>query len=270
MHLSTINRRTVWRWLKNPHDFARWLSCYDYESKGMTRLPPAFKECFDNVRRMRSFELPIPHYARQDRRFEQAGILLSSWDEATLLYNYGLRNGGKTMLEIGSWVGWSTVALAMSGLKLVVVDPVFDGMPQGDACKDALKTAKVEERVELIGGYSPLALAPLKETGCTWPLFFIDGDHEGDAPKLDTEACLEMAESDALILFHDLMRPNLCEVLASLRSRGWNVGVHYTANFVGVAWRGKMEPLDHVADPNINWEKIISKHWPHLKPFQRL
>lgn len=270
MNLSTIKKRNVWRWLKNPQDFARWLACYDYAAKELSPLPASFIEFFPNVRRMRSFELPIPHCARQDRRFEEEGILLSSWDEVTLLYNYGLRYIGKTMLEIGSWVGWSTVGLALSGLRLVVVDPVFTGMAQGDACMESIKRANVADRIELVGGYSPQALTALKDDGRRWPLFFIDGDHEGDAPRLDTEACLEIAELDALILFHDLMRENLCEVLSGLGKRGWNVGVHYTANFIGVAWRGNLTPLTHTADPNIKWERIISKHWPHLKQFQRL
>ena len=43
---------------------------------------------------------------------------LMTWDENTLLYNYGKRLAGRDVLEIGCWIGWSTVALGLGGSAL--------------------------------------------------------------------------------------------------------------------------------------------------------
>lgn len=183
----------------------------------------------------------MPHFSRFDARFPSVGFV--TWDEASLLYNYGLALKGRRMVEVGCWVGWSTVFLGLSGVELTVVDPLLEGAPQGDACRDSLARAGLSTRVQLVPGYSPKALIDLAAQGNRWDAFFIDGNHEDDAPLMDAKACTELAASDAIVLFHDLVQPNIAGALRWLLHHGWNCGIHRTALFMGVAWRGQLRRI---------------------------
>jgi hypothetical protein len=192
-----------------------------------------------------------------------------SWDEATLLYNYGLKLQGKSVLEIGCWVGWSTIAWALSGVEVSVIDPLLDGAPQGDACRDSLKRAGLIDKVDLIPGYSPQAVQRLAQQGRRWSAFFVDGDHEGDAPLRDVMTCVGAAAEDCIILLHDMIYPDIARSLAWLCSQGWECGIHFTTQFVGVAWRGKVEIVEHVPDPRVDWKAILLEK-PYLTQFCRI
>ena len=210
----------------------------------------------------------IPHICRKHRHFPEVGFV--TWDEATILYNYGrtLRDGH--FLEVGCWVGWSTLVLALSGLRLTTVDPVLNGLPQGEACRSLLRESKMDAAVKLIGGYSPEAVRKEGEGGMRWDGFFIDGNHEGDAPALDAMECARFASDNCVILFHDLVQPNIASALSSLREKGWKCGLHYTSQMMGVAWRGNIMPLNHTPDPKVPWEFLMSSSLKHLHAFARL
>lgn len=85
-------------------------------------------------------------------------------------------------------------------------------------------------------------------------MFFVDGDHEGEAPARDVEACAAHAEDDALILFHDLAAPTVGAALDRIRERGWKTVVHRTMQVMGAAWRGAVATVAHVPDPAVGWE----------------
>src|SRR4029077_18014833 len=89
------------------------------------------------------------------------------------------------------------------------------------------------------------------ETGRTWSLIFIDGDHEGTAPLRDVKACATHAAGDAIILMHDLAAPAVAVAFNWLRAHGWNTMLYETMQIIGVAWRGKVKPIEHVPDPRI-------------------
>lgn len=254
--------------VRNPVKYIHWSLHYDYSPTGCEVLPREIEQYFPLMRKLRSFNRNVPHSARIDERFPTVGWV--SWDEATLLYNYGNMFSGKKMLEIGCWVGWSTVALALSGLKLTVVDPVLENMPQGDACRDSLARARLMNSVDLVPGFSPAKVEQLSRQGESWDIFFIDGNHDGDAPLQDARMCAELAPEDSIILLHDLIQPNIAEALLWLQNNGWQCGVHYTSMFMGVAWRGNRKPIQHTADPRINWQKLIDGSYPHLRSFQRI
>jgi hypothetical protein len=38
-----------------------------------------------------------------------------------------------------------------------------------------------------------------------------------------------------------------------LRDRGWDARVYHTSQIMGVAWRGAVSAIDHVADPAARW-----------------
>jgi hypothetical protein len=135
---------------------------------------------------------------------------------------------------------------------LDVVDPIL-GVPQfRPTIEQSLRSFGVESNVTLHAGQSPEMVERLaRDSGGMWSLFFIDGDHEGDAVVRDTLACLPHATQDCIILFHDLMSPDVARALPVLRDRGWNVMVYLTSQIMAVAWRGSVNPVKHTPDPAI-------------------
>lgn len=199
------------------------------------------------------FRANIPHNWYVDSRVPFIGFV--SRDEASILYNTGLMFSGKRGIEIGCWLGWSACHLALAGVLLDVVDPVILQPDFHESIVQSLTSAGVLGSVHLVGGSSPAALAQLANSlKRKWSFFFIDGDHEGDAPLLDAQACLRFAEPDALVAFHDLTAPVIGRGLDYLREQGWNTLVYQTMQIMGVAWRGNVTPIVHHPDPTIDWE----------------
>lgn len=238
----------------------------DYGSPGLELPPIHLAELFPQMRRHAPEHFRVPHYKWADRRFARVGV--TTWDETVLLYNYARRLGTGSVLEIGSWVGWSTVALALGSSQVTAIDPLFAGFTQqAQSCKDALSRAGLTPRVRLVGDSSPAAIRRLSTGGARWDGFFVDGDHQGTAPLDDAMACAEVAPPDAIILFHDVIQENVGDALVRLSRDGWNCVVHCTSQFIGVATRGDMGYLRHIPDPHVDWERWIDTKVGHLRRF---
>jgi glycosyltransferase involved in cell wall biosynthesis/predicted O-methyltransferase YrrM/tetratricopeptide (TPR) repeat protein len=202
----------------------------------------------------------IPHNWYVDQRQPIVGFL--SRDEAHILYNTALQFKGKRALEIGCWLGWSACHLALAGVELDVVDPLLEKPEFYDSVTASLRQAGVLERVNLRPGYSPQAVIELAEqVQRRWSLIFIDGNHDTPGPLEDAIACEQLAEPDALIVFHDLASPEVAEGLDYLKQQGWHTLVYQTMQIMGVAWRGNVQPIRHQPDPRIGWE--LPKHLEH-------
>ena len=251
--------------IRHPRLFVSNLQPWDYTAANLEPVPTALPQFFPNMICRESFTLDIPHIGRIDRRFPVVGFVTA--DEGSLIYNYGKMLGGRRFLEIGCWVGWSTVILGLSGVQLTVIDPILGGDPEGEACRDSLERAGLKASVRLFAGNSPQLVTKLTDEGECWDGFFIDGNHEGDAPLRDAQACAKSAGPNSIIIFHDLIQPNIADDLKWLQSCGWSCGVHYTAMFVGVAWRGTCQPLSHEPDPKVNWSRILRGRARHLNGF---
>ena len=249
-------------------EFWRSLRHYDFVSPSLVSLPVGFEKLFPTMEKGRSFNPLVPHTGRWDRRFP--GVGWCTLEEATILYNYGLQFRDKEALEVGCWVGWSTIAVGLAGVHLTAVDPLLGGSPQAATLKTTLKRAGLADAVELAAGKSPAAIDALRETGCRWALVFIDGDHEGEAPVQDAQACAAGALEDAVIVLHDAVQENVCAALTWLMEHGWSCGIHYTAQLLAVAWRGAARPVLHRPDPAIEWESLVQRRWPHCAGFPRV
>ncbi|MEH2279061.1 MAG: hypothetical protein V7K40_30830 [Nostoc sp.] len=92
-------------------------------------------------------------------------------------------------------------------------------------------------------------------------MIFLDGDHEAPAPLSNTIICEQLAEADALILFHDLNSPDVTQGLDYLKQKGWNTIIYQTMQIMGAAWRGNIEPVQHQPDVKINWN--LPEHLAH-------
>ena len=101
---------------------------------------------------------------------------------------------------------------------------------------------------------SPEAVVRLGEAGARWSFAFIDGDHDGEAPRRDALACAPYLEPTAMVLFHDLVSPHVAAGLRALEAEGWNVMAYQTAQMMGVAWRGEIAPVAHKPDPTQRWQ----------------
>jgi predicted O-methyltransferase YrrM len=191
-----------------------------------------------------------PHNWYIDRRWPAIGFV--SRDEAHILYNTALQAAGMPALEIGAFMGWSACHLALAGVDLDVIDPLLSDRAGLELVSSSLRSAGVLDRCNLIGGLSPTAVDELAQArNKRWNLIFIDGDHEGEAPHRDTEVCIKYAADDCIILFHDLYAPAVAEGLRFLHREGWPIRIYNTSQVMGVAWRGAMRPIRHVADPRL-------------------
>ena len=202
----------------------------------------------------------IPHNWYVDRRQPNLGFL--NRDEAHIVYNTALKFQGKKALEIGCWLGWSASHLALAGVELDVVDTLLEKPDFYKIVSSSLLAAGVLSSVNLVAGHSShkvKELAKAKER--KWSLIFIEGNYQAPAPLYDAMLCEKYAESDALILFHNLASPDVAQGWEYLRQQGWNVMIYQTMQIMGVAWRGNVEPVMHQPDPQVNWS--LPRHLQH-------
>jgi len=198
------------------------------------------------------FRRGIAHNWYADRREPQIGFI--NKDEASVLYSNARLFAGKRGVEIGAWRGWSTCHLVAAGLaSLHVIEPKLreDGWRREFA--EAVAGAGGARSAILVPAESPAAVRELGESGVRWSFAFIDGDHDGDAPTRDALACEPFLEPTAMVIFHDLVSPDVSAALRALGERGWRVMVYQTAQMMGVAWRGDVSPARHIPDPTQSW-----------------
>ena len=187
-----------------------------------------------------------------DRRHPTVGF--ATRDEAAILYNSALLFNDKACLEIGCWRGWSAVHLALGGGHLDVIDPIFADPEIAADIKNAFAVAGVLDKITMYNGFSPATVDEVAlATGRRWSLIFIDGDHEGEAPSLDAKAVIPYAAETAMVLFHDLASPFVAAAMDVMREAGWKTMIYQTMQIMGVAWRGDVEPVQHIPDPRTCW-----------------
>jgi glycosyltransferase involved in cell wall biosynthesis/predicted O-methyltransferase YrrM len=228
---------------------------HDYVSPGLAVVKP--DKSFPNMRDGNTGECDWPYLRREimhnwyvDRRHPGVGFL--SRDEAALLYNAALSFTGQAALEIGSFMGWSTCHLALGGVYLDVVDPFIVNQYFRASIEGSLRAAGAHDRVNLVAGKSPEAVQALARDGKRWSLVFIDGDHEGDAPRKDAETVEPFATDDCVVLFHDVAAPAVANGLRYFKQCGWKIRIYRTMQVMAAAWRGQIEPPVHFPDTSIS------------------
>ena len=109
---------------------------------------------------------------------------------------------GKRVLEVGSYLGLSTICLAQSAESVLSVDP-HDG--RGTAIRqDTLPGFhKSLERYGVENVESIVGTAEDVPEGMAFDLIFIDGDHSYEAVARDIELALPLLAPGGLIAFHD-------------------------------------------------------------------
>lgn len=230
---------------------------WDYVSPGLERVEPDAHFPHMVIGDRHASQSPIlrreiPHHWYVDDRHPVWGFV--NRDEASILYNSALQFKGQRALEVGCWMGWSACHLALGGVTLDVVDPLLSRDDVYNSVSQSLTSAGIRSHVNLVAGSSPQQVTELAATNPSpWSLIFIDGNHSRPAPLEDTKVSAPYAASDAMILFHDLIAPDVAEGLNYLRARGWNTRIYQTMQIMGVAWRGRVTPVHHIPDPKIDW-----------------
>ncbi len=156
------------------------------------------------------------------------GWLLSS--EATALA-YLARD--KTVLEVGSYEGLSTLCLAQEARKIVCVDSFEStGTPGTAKTLDAFKanlnrygmTGKIEIRVGLNQDILPL----MHTEGYRFDGCFLDSSHDAESVRRDLEMILPLVKSGGWLAFHDYESPDdpeVAPVIEAWRGGRWLVRV---------------------------------------------
>jgi predicted O-methyltransferase YrrM len=116
---------------------------------------------------------------------------------------------GKVVLEVGSWWGFSTVAMALVASTVHAVDwHLGDDHAGHDASLGQLianlDRYGVRDRVVVYVGDAATVLPFLRPA--TFDLAFIDAFHETDAVRRDIAGVLPLMRSGATVAFHDYGR----------------------------------------------------------------
>lgn len=227
-------------------------STYDHISPNMATISldyafPKMIEVDKNFSYWRYLNKAHKNKFYADSSMPMAGFI--NRDEVHLLYNLALLGQGQPALEIGCWMGWSAAHMAAAGVsELHIVDPNLSSSPWQESVRDSLTRVGVLERCVLHTGYSPEALHTLPKK--SWRIIFIDGNHDGEGPLADAVVVSSIAADTSLILFHDLLSPDVAKGLRFLKNIGWHTGLYLTAQVMGVAWRGDIMPIAHQYDRN--------------------
>lgn len=110
----------------------------------------------------------------------------------------------RTVLEIGSAYGYSTIILAQAATHVIAVDP-HAGEYAGtwEAIHENLAAFGVTDKVELVRDYSDKALPAMIADGRQFGLIFIDGCHESPTVDSDILHALQLLEPTGKIAVHD-------------------------------------------------------------------
>lgn len=126
---------------------------------------------------------------------------------------------GRRVLEVGSWRGFSTVAMAMVALRVHAVDWHLGDEHAGHdeslgPLMENLDRFRVRSKVVVHVGDAAHVL-PLMPPG-HFDLAFIDAFHETDAVRRDAELVLPLVHAGGRIAFHDYGRFGVKEAVDEL------------------------------------------------------
>lgn len=230
---------------------------YDYVPPGMS--PPDLLPLFPYAEPGNPWAVQWPYLRREtpqiwrsDSRHTGYVTGNASVEEAACLYSFARQFAGKRGLEIGVHFGWTSAHLLAAGLRLDCIDPAIEDPERRAAIAEALDQVPGSQGYRLWAGFSPQIVKEVRDSAEEpWSFAFIDGNHDGDAPRNDALEVMKYLHEDAMVVFHDLTSPDVEKGLAVFREAGFSTMLINTMQIIGVAWRGQVEPPVHVPDPNV-------------------
>jgi predicted O-methyltransferase YrrM len=124
----------------------------------------------------------------------------TSLTESETLELQRLAIGRKLALEIGSAYGYSTIALAQTGIELMAVDP-HRAHNSLQTIQQNLRAYGVDQQVTIIVGWSQEILSTLPKRH--FDLIFVDGDHSPEGVRHDIRWARELVTDGGVIVCHD-------------------------------------------------------------------
>lgn len=155
----------------------------------------------------------------------------------------------KRMLEIGSYVGWSSAHLVYgNAAKLVCLDSLTEGPGHLLETMDGrilqrfhenITSLNLSPRVTFIPGESPGDLSRISPDA-GWDFVFLDGWHLDGQPLRDVKGLLPHMHEAGVIFLHDVHMPDVREAATHLTEEGWVFTGFLTPNMLSAFW--KVEP----------------------------
>lgn len=181
------------------------------------------------------------------------GAITCTASEAMLLYHLVKLSAYSRVCEVGSYVGWSTVHIALAlrevsaCAELTCIDPFVESSPhiRPELVYETFNTniahAGVEDLIRVVRGYSPGALLKAAPAG-GWELAFLDGWHLDGQPLRDILGIVRHIGPKGVLVLHDVWMPDVRDGLIYLLGQGWEGLILATANFLTVLWRSGQRP----------------------------
>jgi len=146
----------------------------------------------------------------------------------------------KCIVELGSWKGRSTKAMAMTTKGKIYAVDSWRGSPNGDATgveadargRDTIKgeffdNVGIPHREVVVPTDCEHAFAgtALKAVAGEADFLFVDGAHDYDSVKRDILTCMDLAAPGAIISGHDLNEPGVARAVNELLPGAKNIGM---------------------------------------------
>jgi predicted O-methyltransferase YrrM len=148
-------------------------------------------------------ETPLQRSLREATRRMPNGGMITTTDEAQFLGFLIRLIGARRVLEIGTFTGYGTLAMALAlpeGGRILALDSSKEWT---DIARRHWKEAGVEGRIELRLAPAKDSLNALIKEGARFDFAFIDADKQGyDAYY---EACLNMMDAGGVIAFDNML-----------------------------------------------------------------
>jgi predicted O-methyltransferase YrrM len=126
--------------------------------------------------------------------------------EADTLMNLA---AGRSVLEVGSAYGFSTVTMALTAAEVVAVDPHW-AHNSHEIMTSNLTNYRVQHKVDIRRAVSQTELPALHGSGYIFDLIFIDGDHATAGVTHDIEWALKLVAPGGTIAVHDVLETCCC------------------------------------------------------------
>lgn len=177
--------------------------------------------------------------------------ILLSREEVSLIHANARQFKGLRALEIGPWMGWTTLHLAAAGLTVDVLGSVLQEPVVNNAQVEAIarfRDLATAERLDspavnlFCGNEDAAVLTTLAgRAGEPWALCVLDGA-DGKLVEM-AQACAGRCRPDAMILLPRTRRPGIDAAVDQLKRTGWTATVYDTIHGLTVLWRGRLRPV---------------------------
>ncbi len=175
----------------------------------MNRLP--FKNSFDYIRSATFFDALSPSSKNAILDLILEDDFMGATDPGTLGFLYALIAGNRysTLLQLGTWMGFSTIVLGDALRRSVAIhhrDIVFDSVERDprihDRARMFIKRAGLGDMVRCVDG-SSTDTQVLKNLHAEYDFIYVDASHAAGETKREIEIYYPMLKKGGAIVFHD-------------------------------------------------------------------